>query len=297
LKHFFEPGCQAREEVAVDETEIEIDGEGHYVRAAVDCETLEVLAVDVSPGRSSLDSVLFLTDVLKRCRGRPLLRADRGPWYDWPLDRLDCEYERETWGSRSRIEAWFGLFTYRTRRFWHRFSPTEAPPTHLERCSEPSPLSTMRRSTLATPRCVLSGTCAGEPVTGSAKIVTEQGRESLLEQSIQSGPENLGWDRLLELSALVVALVTHLVLILEVYRSETRVVVVAVPAAIEPRVRIGVMDAVVRLVVDEPPLDVERGRLWPSGRDDTVGIDPRAEIPLDDAVRFVRDRCDGRMPL
>jgi putative transposase len=40
--------------------------------------------------------LLFLRDVLKRCRGRPLLRADRGPWYDWPLEHLNCEYERET---------------------------------------------------------------------------------------------------------------------------------------------------------------------------------------------------------
>ena len=107
--------------MAVDETNIEIDGKEVYVWAAVDCETLEVLAVEVSPGRSSLDALLFLEDVLKRCRGRPLMRADRGPWYDWPLEMLDCEFERETWGNRSLIEAWFGLFKYRTRRFWHRF--------------------------------------------------------------------------------------------------------------------------------------------------------------------------------
>ena len=121
LKHLFEPDCQERDEVAVDETNIEIDGKEVYVWAAVDCETLEVLAVEVSPGRSSLDALLFLEDVLERCRGRPLMRADRGPWYDRPLEMLDCEFERETWGNRSLIEAWFGLFKYRTRRFWHRF--------------------------------------------------------------------------------------------------------------------------------------------------------------------------------
>ncbi|WP_281194372.1 DDE-type integrase/transposase/recombinase [Halorubrum sp. F4] len=121
LKHFFEPDCRDRQEVAVDETKVEIDGDEHYVWAAVDCEMLEVLAVEVTPGRSSLDALLFLKDVLERCRGRPLVRADRGPWYDWPLERLDCEYERETWGNRSFIEAWFGIFKYRTRRFYHRF--------------------------------------------------------------------------------------------------------------------------------------------------------------------------------
>jgi len=120
-KHLFEPDCRDRQEVAVDETKLEIDGDEHYVWAAVDCDTLEVLHVDVSPGRSSLDALLFLKEVLKRCRGRPLVRADRGPWYDWPLERLDCDGERETWGNRSLIEAWFGLFKYRTQRFWHRF--------------------------------------------------------------------------------------------------------------------------------------------------------------------------------
>ena len=80
-----------------------------------------MLAVEVSPGRSSLDPVLFLRDVLERCRGHQLVRADRGPWYDWPLELLDCEYERGTWGNRSVIEVWFGNFKYRTRRFYHRF--------------------------------------------------------------------------------------------------------------------------------------------------------------------------------
>jgi len=79
LKHLFTPDCQEREEVAVDETKIEVDGEEVYVWAAVDCETLEVLHVDVSPGRSSLGVLLFLNDVLKHCRGRPAPAGDRGP--------------------------------------------------------------------------------------------------------------------------------------------------------------------------------------------------------------------------
>ena len=121
LKHLFERDCREREEVTVDETKLDIDGEEVYVWMAVDCETLEVLAVEVSPGRSSLDALLFLEDVLERCRGRPLVRADRGPWYDWPLEFLNGEFKRETWGNRSLIEAWFSLFKYQTRRFWHRF--------------------------------------------------------------------------------------------------------------------------------------------------------------------------------
>jgi putative transposase len=49
--------------VAADETKIDINSTEHYVWAA-DCETLKVLHVDISPGRSSLDALLFLREVL-----------------------------------------------------------------------------------------------------------------------------------------------------------------------------------------------------------------------------------------
>jgi len=78
-KHLFEPDCRERQEVVVGETKIEIDGQQHYVWAAVDCDTLEVLHVDVSPGRSSLDALWFLREVLTRCRGRPLVRPTAVP--------------------------------------------------------------------------------------------------------------------------------------------------------------------------------------------------------------------------
>ncbi len=80
-------------------------GDDHYVWAAVDCDTFEVLTVEVSPGRSSLNALLFLKDVLERCHGQPAPAGDRGPWYDWPLELLNCEYERETWGNRPLLEV------------------------------------------------------------------------------------------------------------------------------------------------------------------------------------------------
>ena len=43
-----------------------IDDEEIYVGAAVDCETLEMLAVEVLLGRSNIDVSLFLDDVLER---------------------------------------------------------------------------------------------------------------------------------------------------------------------------------------------------------------------------------------
>ena len=44
-----------------------------------------------------------LTANRTRSRGRPAPAGDRGPWYDWPLELLDCGSERETWGNRSLI--------------------------------------------------------------------------------------------------------------------------------------------------------------------------------------------------
>jgi len=54
------------------------------------------------------------------CRGQPRVLADRGGWDDWPLDFLECDGKRETWGDRSLVEAWFGVLTYRTMLFGHR---------------------------------------------------------------------------------------------------------------------------------------------------------------------------------
>ena len=121
LSGLFEPDRDDRPVVAVDETKIAINGEERYVWAAIDTDTFEAVHVEVSAGRSSLDALLFLKEVLKRCRGQPLIKVDRGPWYEWPLEELPCEYEQETWGKRSLVEALFGLVKYRTMLFWHRF--------------------------------------------------------------------------------------------------------------------------------------------------------------------------------
>lgn len=52
---------------------------------------------------------------------------DRGPWYDRLPTLSNCEYEHETDGNYSLIEAWFGILNYRTRYLYHRFLSV-APP-------------------------------------------------------------------------------------------------------------------------------------------------------------------------
>jgi len=78
VRHLFEPDRDRRRAVAVDETKFDIEDEEVYVWAAVDVDTFEVLQVEVSPGRSSLDVLLFLTGVLTYCRGQSTVLADRG---------------------------------------------------------------------------------------------------------------------------------------------------------------------------------------------------------------------------
>ena len=56
----------------------------------------EVLAFRVSFTRSSLDAELFLREVLKYCRNKPLFLVDKGPWYRDAFDSLGLEYRHET---------------------------------------------------------------------------------------------------------------------------------------------------------------------------------------------------------
>jgi putative transposase len=121
LEPLFQPPRRERPVVAVDETKVNVDGRYVYCWVAVDVQTFEIVHPDVTPGRSSLDALLFLKPVLERCRGKPLLLVDRGPWYDWSLETLGCRFQKETWGTRSLIESLFFVVKYRLWRFWKRF--------------------------------------------------------------------------------------------------------------------------------------------------------------------------------
>lgn len=121
VEPLFEPPRRMRPVVAVDETKVNIDGRRVYCWAAIDVQTLEIVHLDVTPGRSSLDALLFLRTVLERCRGKPLILVDRGPWYTWPLEQLGCRFRKETWGTRSLVESVFFVLKYRLWRFWKRF--------------------------------------------------------------------------------------------------------------------------------------------------------------------------------
>jgi len=45
--------------------------------------------------------------------------------------------------------------------------------------------------------------------------------------------------------------------ILEVYRTKIGMIIIMMPATIESRIRIGVVNAIIRFILDEPPFNIE----------------------------------------
>ncbi len=58
--------------------EIEIDVEYVYGLEEIDSDVLEVLFVDISL-LIQLDALVFMQEILKRCRRRPPVRVERSP--------------------------------------------------------------------------------------------------------------------------------------------------------------------------------------------------------------------------
>jgi len=123
----FDPPVRERRAVAVDETKVRIAGRERHLWAAVDVDRPEVLAAWVTPARSSYEALQFLRAAMRRCANRPQVLVDRGPWYRWGLDRLGLPRRHETFGERSAVERWFGVFKQRAKGFRKRW-PHDAGP-------------------------------------------------------------------------------------------------------------------------------------------------------------------------
>jgi len=59
MAHLFEPEPNSHGAVAVDETKVSVENDQVYVWAAVDVDSFEVVHIEVSPGRSNLDTLMF----------------------------------------------------------------------------------------------------------------------------------------------------------------------------------------------------------------------------------------------
>lgn len=78
LAHLFDPDLDYHSTVAIDETKLRVKETEVYVRAADNVETFELIHIEVSPGGSDLNTLLFVKQVLKRCRGELFVFVDRG---------------------------------------------------------------------------------------------------------------------------------------------------------------------------------------------------------------------------
>jgi transposase-like protein len=108
--------------IAVDETKLSVKGVYVYVWSAVDVDSKELLALEASYGRSSLNALAFLKKALRMCTNKPLVIVDRGPWYRWAFERLGLKYRYERFGIRNRVERFFRYLKERTVVFHHKMS-------------------------------------------------------------------------------------------------------------------------------------------------------------------------------
>jgi transposase-like protein len=65
--------------ISVDETKLRVKKSYVYVWSAVDVDSKELLALEASYGRSSLNALSFLKKALRMCTDKPLVLVDKGP--------------------------------------------------------------------------------------------------------------------------------------------------------------------------------------------------------------------------
>ena len=108
--------------ITVDETKLCVKKSHVYLWSAVDMDFKELLALEVSYGRSSLNALSFLKKTFRMCTNKPLVLVDRSPWYRWAFERLGLEYRYERFGMRNRVERFFRYFKERSAVFHHKMS-------------------------------------------------------------------------------------------------------------------------------------------------------------------------------
>lgn len=114
-KDIFKVKPKKRRAIAIDETKIKIQGEWMFIWAAIDIDSWEVIATWVSQGRSCLEALQFIRQLLSLCKNKPFVYVDRARWYKWALNRLGVPREHRTFGPRNPIEQWFGILKHRIK--------------------------------------------------------------------------------------------------------------------------------------------------------------------------------------
>ena len=117
----FTVGKIYRETIAIDETNIKINGRLYILWAAVDICSYGVLGVWITKGRASIEAYSFIKYILRRCVNQPRILVDGGPWYKPALNRLNVEWEHVTFGLRNPVEQWFFLLKHRIKLFYRNW--------------------------------------------------------------------------------------------------------------------------------------------------------------------------------
>lgn len=112
-----------RRTVALDETKIKINGEEAFIWGAIDVETKEILALEVSWLRNGANSKWFLEDIMKKCKyyRQTLFITDGAGWYPWACRLLRLRHKVVHGGKRNKIERWWRTFKEWARTFYKNF--------------------------------------------------------------------------------------------------------------------------------------------------------------------------------
>jgi len=103
--------------LVVDETKIRIKDGWIYVFGSVDPENREIVCLQVTKYRESVDALGFPKRCLRYCEGKPVIATDGGPWYRWPTRRLGLKHVVMCGGQRNYTERWFETLKDKLRTF------------------------------------------------------------------------------------------------------------------------------------------------------------------------------------
>lgn len=125
------------QQVAVDETVVQVSDECRWLYAAVDPETNEFLHIRLFPTRTTFSTVLFLHELRhEQHLNVATILVDAAPYLTAALDRLELSSRIRRYGYRSSVERIPKQVNRRASSFSNTFSSAE--PTTADRGSKPS---------------------------------------------------------------------------------------------------------------------------------------------------------------
>jgi len=118
----------APNQIAVDETVIQLNDERHWLYAAVNPETNEFLHVRLFQTRTTQLTVLFLRELREKQQGEhATFLVDGAHYLKAALERLGLRFQTSRHGNRNSVERVFREVKRRTSSFSNTFSNVEPP--------------------------------------------------------------------------------------------------------------------------------------------------------------------------